>query len=98
MERFFVYVLYSKTLRKSYTGITTLLVEERLENHLKKKYSKSNFTQKAMDWEVFWFLEGESFSQVRKIEIHIKKMKSKVYLENLQKYPEMGEKLLARFA
>ena len=98
MERFFVYVLYSKTLGKSYTGITTLSLEERLENHIKRKYSKTNFTQKAADWELFWFLEGKSYSQVRKIEIHIKKMKSKVYLENLKKYPEMGEKLLFRFS
>jgi putative endonuclease len=31
-----------------------------------------------------------------KIERHIKKMKSKKYIQNLKKYPEMVEKLLIK--
>ena len=97
MGRFFVYILFSKKLNKFYTGVTTLAIEERLENHLLKKYSKLNFTQKSEDWEMFHFLECADFSQARKIELHIKKMKSKVFIENLRKYPELCFKLLEKY-
>jgi putative endonuclease len=33
-----------------------------------------------------------------KIEIHIKKMKSRSYLINLSKYPEIGQKLITKFS
>lgn len=32
-----------------------------------------------------------------KIENHIKKMKSKIYIENLKKYPEMASKLILKY-
>jgi putative endonuclease len=35
--------------------------------------------------------------QAREIEKHLKKMKSRKYLENLKRYPEMLGKLLLRF-
>ena len=92
-----VYILYSGKLNRFYTGITTLSVEERLENHIQKKYGSGNFTQKADDWEVCWHLECETYSQARKIELHIKKMKSKVYIKNLMAYPELKDKLLSKF-
>ncbi|RIW13172.1 hypothetical protein D0X99_17350 [Algoriphagus lacus] len=37
MNSFFVYVLFSQSLDRFYIGLTTLSVEERLENHLAKK-------------------------------------------------------------
>ncbi|MFC0264185.1 GIY-YIG nuclease family protein [Fontibacter flavus] len=49
MVKSFVYILYSTKLDRFYTGITTLLVEERFENHLQKRFGKLNFTQKADD-------------------------------------------------
>ena len=97
MGKFFVYVLYSKKLDRFYTGVTTLQVEERVENHLQKVYRKLNFTQKSDDWILFWSMECESFKQARNIELHIKKMKSKIYIQNLSKYPEIGNKLLLKY-
>ncbi|MCC5936902.1 MAG: GIY-YIG nuclease family protein [Lunatimonas sp.] len=97
MEKSFVYALYSKKLDRFYTGVTTLTVEERLEKHIQKHYGKLNFTQKADDWQLFWYLECNSFKQARNIELHIKKMKSRVYIQNLKKYPEIGDKLLLRY-
>lgn len=96
MVKSFVYILYSTKLDRFYTGITTLLVEERFENHLQKRFGKLNFTQKADDWNLFWSMECESFQQARNIELHIKKMKSKIYIQNLLKYPEIGNKLLLK--
>jgi putative endonuclease len=97
MDRFFVYILYSKSLDRFYTGLTTLSIEERIENHIQKKYGNLNFTQKAEDWEMFHFIQCNDFSQARKIEIHIKKMKSKIYIQNLKSYPELVRKLLTKF-
>jgi putative endonuclease len=42
-------------------------------------------------------LESTSENQARLIEKHIKKMKSKTYIHNLVKYPEIAEKLLLKF-
>jgi putative endonuclease len=97
MEMPWVYILYSKKLDRFYTGVTTLPIEERLENHLQKRYGKLNFTQKADDWTLFWSLECISFKQARNIELHIKKMKSKIYIQNLGKYLEIGSKLLKKY-
>ncbi len=97
MQTFFVYILHSKSLGRFYTGMTSLPVEERLQNHLSKKYGKQNFTQKADDWELFFAIPCESFSQARLVELHIKKMKSKAYIQNLGKYPELAQKLLDKY-
>jgi putative endonuclease len=77
--------------------MTSHSVEARLENHIKKKYSQRNYTQKAQDWRIYLRIECSSYSQARKIEIHLKKMKSKKYFEHLKTYPEIGEKLLRRY-
>jgi len=47
------------------------------------------FTRKANDWMIYLLLENLSYLQARNIEAHIKKMKSRRFLENLKKYPEM---------
>lgn len=43
-----VYILYSPKLTRFYTGVMTLSPDERLENHLEKKYGKENFTRPQM--------------------------------------------------
>lgn len=93
----FVYILFSEKLHRFYTGITTLEIDERLQNHINKVYGKLNFTQKSDDWKLFHFIACEDLPQARKIELHIKKMKSTTYISNLSKYPEMSEKLLCKF-
>ena len=97
MDNFFVYILYSESLNRFYIGLTSLSVEERLENHISKKYSRLNFTQKASDWKQYHFIECDSLSQARNIELHIKRMKSAVYIQNLKKYPEIAAKLQAKY-
>ncbi|ERM84623.1 hypothetical protein P872_24720 [Rhodonellum psychrophilum GCM71 = DSM 17998] len=38
MGHFFLYILFSTQLDRFYTGVTTLAVQKRIENHINKKY------------------------------------------------------------
>ncbi|TVP44488.1 MAG: GIY-YIG nuclease family protein [Mongoliibacter sp.] len=96
MDAYF-YILHSQKLGRFYSGITTLDPSQRLENHVNKIYGNSNFTRKADDWNLFLAIKCQDFSQARKLEIHIKKMKSSTYIQNLKMYPEIIEKLLSKF-
>ena len=90
-----VYILYSEKLKKHYVGSCTDL-QKRLGDHKAKKY-KNSFTSKSSDWELFYSIEGLDYEQSRKIESHIKSMKSSIYLQNLKKYPEMAEALIRKY-
>ncbi len=92
----FVYILYSGSIDKFYTGSCKDL-ELRQEQHISKFYPDS-FTSRADDWTLFFIIENLQLAQARRIEYHIKKMKSKIYIHNLKKYPEMVEKLKVKFA
>jgi putative endonuclease len=93
----FCYILFSNQLDKFYIGYTTVGSDVRLERHLSEHYGLSRFTHKANDWELFLEIECENSWQARAIEKHIKSMKSKGYINNLKKYPEMISKLLLKF-
>ena len=98
MNQSFVYILYSNSLKKYYIGFTTLKPEERLERHLSHYYNlKKKFTGQAADWVLFYQVVCKDADQARKIEAHIKKMKSKAFIENLAKYPEITERLLSEY-
>ena len=87
-----VYILYSKKLNRFYTGSCKDLAF-RIERHLNKDF-KGSFTAKAEDWELFIFVDALEYDQARRIEKHIKRMKSKNYIQNLKKYPEILQKLI----
>ena len=89
------YILYSVLLDKFYTGITQQSIESRLEMHNKSGYG-IHYTSQCSDWEIFLVIPCTSVSQSMKIEKHIKNMKSKKYILNLKKYPEMIERLLIK--
>ena len=93
----FVYILYSPSSNQFYTGATTVAVESRLEWHLIKHY-ENNFTTKTQDWEQFFEIECDNMNQALKIEKHIKSMKSKKYITDLKKYPEISEKLKLKYS
>ena len=86
------YILYSKNLDRYYIGETENL-NQRLIQH-NSGFFKGCYTSKSSDWEVFHLIICETRQQVRYIENHLKKMKSRKYIENLPKYPEISEKLL----
>jgi putative endonuclease len=91
---YYCYILYSDYLDRYYIGATSLALHERLEHHLLKYYGNNKFSAKADDWKLFFYLECVSFKQASDIEGHIKRMKSKQYIGNLKKYPEMSQKLI----
>lgn len=90
------YILYSACLDKFYTGITQESIENRLTMHNSGGYGK-HFTSSTQDWQLFLVLPCNTVSQAMKIEKHIKKMKSKKYIQNLKAFPEMAEKLIEKF-
>ena len=78
-----VYILYSNTIDKFYTGSCNDL-KERLEQHQNKKFDKS-FTKQADDWELYFTIDDLDYLQARRIKKHIKEMKSRKYIQNLKK-------------
>ena len=93
----YCYILYSSSLDKFYTGSTELESDQRLELHLKQNYGNNKFTAKASDWELYLEIYCGSIQRARHVEMHIKRMKSKIYIKNLKKYPEMKERLLRKY-
>ena len=90
-----VYILHSKKLDKFYIGSCQDL-NERLEKHRNKSF-KDSYTTNSEDWELYLDIGNLEYIQARQIELHIKKMKSKVYIQNLVKYPEIIEKLKLKY-
>ncbi len=90
-----VYILYSKKLDSYYIGSCKNL-DERMLEHARKKFNTS-FTIRADDWKLFLKIDNLEYKQARDIEGHIKKMKSRKYIENMVKYPELIDKLIQRF-
>ena len=78
-----------------YTG-SCLDLEKRLIQHKNKEFN-SSFTSKADDWKLFLKIDDLEYHQARKIEAHIKKMKSKGYIKNLVKYPDIIKRLKQKF-
>jgi putative endonuclease len=90
-----VYILYSRSLNKYYTGSCNDLFL-RLEQHNSGFFEKA-FTGAAIEWAIYLVIENLGYKQARDIEAHIKKMKSKKYIENLNKYPELRQKLITMY-
>jgi putative endonuclease len=95
MKTFCVYILYSKSIDRYYIGYTENLAS-RLVQHNRHVF-KGSFTDRSEDWDIYFLIECESESQAISIEKHIKKNKSRNYLENLKHYPEISRKLLAQY-
>jgi putative endonuclease len=91
-----VYILYSKKSDKFYIGSTKEL-QTRIFYHKTKEF-KGSFTSNYEDWELFFSIDNLKISVARKIENHIKKQKSKTYIENLKSYPEISEKLIIKYS
>ena len=86
-----VYILYSDHARKYYIG-SCQNVPERLSQHLIQYFPKA-YTSQAKDWVIYFQIDHLTYSQARKIERHIKRMKSKKFIEDLTRYPAIVERL-----
>jgi putative endonuclease len=89
----FVYILYSPSLNRYYTG-ETAFPDERLNGHNEGKY-QSSYTKRASDWELYLLINCNGRKEALKVEKKIKSMKSTKYITNLKQYPEIIEKLKA---
>ncbi|WP_183496314.1 GIY-YIG nuclease family protein [Neolewinella aquimaris] len=93
---FHVYILYSAKLERYYIGSTELLPEARLEQHNSLDLA-TKFTRRGQPWQLKVAINCQSRLQALRIERHVKRMKSRKYLEDLLRYPEMREKLIKRY-
>ena len=91
-----VYILFSKQLDKFYVG-SCLEFLRRFDLHKSRHFHKS-FTAKTDDWVLYYIIDNLEYSLARKVEAHIKKMRSRLYIENLTKFPEIVEKLKRKYA
>ena len=82
---------------KYYTGITQVGVGSRLSMHNESGYG-THYTSQASDWELYLEIPCASVRQSMRIEQHIKKMKSKKFIQDLNRYPAIVEKLKEKYA
>jgi len=75
--------LFSKKVNSYYIGETSDLAN-RLQWHNIGEFKKAH-TKVADNWEVFLIISCKDRIQARKIEKHIKTMKSNICLQNLKK-------------
>lgn len=90
-----VYILYSQSLDKFYIG-SCKNIPERMVQHLEKLFPGA-FTSRAKDWSLFFSIENLGYLQARKIEVHIKKMKSRKFIANLKEHPKIVERLISLY-
>jgi putative endonuclease len=79
MEKFFVYILYSKAIDRYYIGHTSNL-SDRLKRH---NSSSIGFTSRATDWQIIYSEEYATKGEAIKRESQIKRMKSRKFIEEL---------------
>ncbi|HMR81523.1 MAG TPA: GIY-YIG nuclease family protein [Niabella sp.] len=91
------YILYSKRLNKYYVGATSIDATERINRHF-SGYYEGKFTSNTDDWELFLEIDCLHVKQAFKIEAHIKRMKSRKYIESLKQYPQLVQKLLVQYS
>jgi putative endonuclease len=93
----YCYILYSSAINQYYVGITTDSVEQRLFKHNESYYGQK-FTSKTSDWTIYLVISCQCNRQMIEIEKHIKRMKSRIYIENLKKYPDIIERLKIKYS
>ena len=74
------YILYSKKLKRYYTGSTRRKMHERLELHLEDHHG---FTSKAKDWILVYYKELHTITEAMQLERKIKKRGARRYLEGI---------------
>ncbi len=55
-------------------------------------------SKSGIPWEFLFTLEVSTYALAGKLEMHIKRMKSREYCINLTKYPEISQKLIEKYS
>ena len=92
----FVYIIASLKDGSFYIGRTADL-KERLNWHNSEALNQG-ITKRKIPWNYLFTLEVENAKIAGKIENHIKRMKSREYIRNLVKYPEISERLIEKYS
>ncbi len=92
----FVYILYSSKIDRYYVG-QTYDVQARLVKH-NTNYYENKWTAKGKPWVLYLSIECDTKAQALQIEGHIKKMKSRKYIENLTRYEEIIARLKEKYS
>jgi len=79
MEAYYVYILYSQSLDRYYTG-STGNVEERIIRH---NSGATKSTKSGRPWTIAYVEEYPTRSEAIKREQYIKRQKSRIFIENL---------------
>jgi putative endonuclease len=87
------YIIYSKSINRYYVGYSSDIVE-RLRLHNDGYFGERSYTHRTSDWDIFLLIPCETIEQAVFVESKIKKMKSRKYIENLKKYPELIKKIM----
>lgn len=93
---YFVYVIESLKDKSFYIGKTSDL-DNRLAWHNSEELNQG-VTKRKIPWKYFYTLEVDNSKIAGKIESHIKKMKNRKYILNLERYPEIAQKLIERYS
>jgi putative endonuclease len=91
------YILYSKKLDRFYIGACHSDLHDRIAKHNDHAYGAHRYTAKANDWGLYLSIECHTFAMARRIELHIKKMKSSAYIKRLAEYPCIIEQLKDKY-
>ena len=88
------YILFSQNLNKFYVGACQDSLDSRIQKHNNHEYGIHRFTSTANDWVLFLKIDVADYSHAIRLERKIKAMKSRKYIVNLQKYPEIILKII----
>ncbi|WMJ75579.1 GIY-YIG nuclease family protein [Cytophagaceae bacterium ABcell3] len=91
---YFVYIILSQKSQRFYIGQTSDL-KKRLQQH--NCPESTYLTRSGQPWVLYFSIECQTIKQAMRVERHIKEMKSRRYIENLTKYPDMVAKLLEKY-
>ena len=89
------YIIFSQSLNKFYIGACQNSLEDRITKHNNHEYGNHRFTAAANDWKLFLQIDTKDYAHAVRIERKIKSMKSRIYIQNLIKYPELIEKIIS---
>lgn len=81
---YYVYILFSSKLNRYYIG-TTDNPTRRVEEH-NARYYENSFTTKGIPWVLVMSYPCQSSEKAYKLEIFIKRMKSRKFIENIISY------------
>ncbi len=87
------YILFSSSINRYYSGITTDDVDSRLLKHNTSHYG-SHYTTAAHDWELRMQIHCDSYSMARKMELYVKRMKSRKFIEKIIEDPKQRALLI----